>query len=77
MHRVAPPSPGGPARGRGRLSLVFFSGPHPDTVVECLPSPKLAGPKRYAPITAYAHVEEKMRAATAAAAPAAEGEDAT
>ena len=55
--------------GRGRLSLVYFTGPHPDTVVECLQAGKCApadgGAPRYAPITAYEHVLAKMHAATA------------
>ena len=52
---------------RGRLSLVYFTGPHPDTLVECLPSVKCQpsdGPPRYAPITAYEHVLAKMQKAT-------------
>ena len=53
---------------RGRLSLVYFTGPHPDTLVECLPSAKCqpsdGGPPRYAPITAYEHVLAKMHKAT-------------
>ena len=64
-HRVARD----PTPGRGRLSLVYFTGPHPDTLVECLPSHKCApaggGAPRYAPITAYDHVLAKMHAATA------------
>ena len=51
------------------LSLVYFTGPHPDTVVECLQAGKCApadgGAPRYAPITAYDHVLAKMHAATA------------
>ena len=70
-HRVARDT----TPGRGRLSVVYFTGPHPDTVVECLPSPKCApadgGAPRYAPITAYDHVLAKMHAATADAREAA------
>ena len=52
----------------GRLSIVYFTGPHPDTLVECLPSAKCKGEgetPKYAPITAYDHVLSKMNAATA------------
>ena len=66
-HRVA----GGDRAARERLSVVYFTGPHPDTLIECVPSqkcmPKGTAPK-YAPVTAAAHVEAKMHAATKDAA---------
>ena len=63
-HRVAK---GGSGEGEGRLSIVYFTGPHPETLVECLPSAKCKvegeAPK-YKPITATEHVTMKMEAAT-------------
>ncbi|KAL1521306.1 hypothetical protein AB1Y20_020975 [Prymnesium parvum] len=67
MHRVAKPAPGSVASTQGRLSVVYFTGPHPETLVECLPFPKCVSascPPKYAPITALDHVLQKMRAAT-------------
>lgn len=63
-HRVAQPSRG---VSHGRLSVVYFTGPHPNTLIECLPSPKCVSngsPVRYTPITAHDHVLLKMRAAS-------------
>ena len=67
-HRVTLPK--GAAAAAGRLSVVYFTGPHPDTVVSCLPSTKckrLNGGPQYPPIKAGDHVRMKMLAATAAA----------
>ena len=67
-HRVAQPKAGSAKASAGRLSIVYFTGPHPDTLVECLPSAKCKGEgetPKYAPITAYDHVLSKMNAATA------------
>lgn len=59
-HRVARAAPGGPER----LSIVYFTGPHPDTVVHCLPSKKCSeGEPLYPPITAREHVDAKLNAA--------------
>jgi len=67
-HRVVARRPSATAEIPARLSIVYFSGPHPDTVVTCLPCPKCqSDAARYEPITAGAHVEAKMKAATAAA----------
>jgi DNA-binding transcriptional ArsR family regulator len=58
------------AAAAGRLSVVYFTGPHPDTVVSCLPSTKckrLSGGPQYPPFKAGDHVRMKMLAATAAA----------
>ena len=69
MHRVAAP-PTSQAAASGRLSIVYFTGPAPETVVACLPCAKCTqGAAKYAPITAEQHVTEKMRAATAHATP--------
>ena len=63
-HRVAPPRPG----AGSRLSLVYFTGPHPETLVERLPSQKcgegIEAP-RYGSITAREHVDQKVNAACA------------
>merc|ERR1712151_572428 len=60
LHRVAR----APSGVGDRLSIVYFTGPHPDTLVECLPSDKCTlGEKLYNPITAKEHVEAKLQAA--------------
>ena len=63
------PDPASPSAATTRLSIVYFTGPHPDTVVECLPSclPPAPGKPKYPPITARDHVQEKMMRATAEA----------
>lgn len=54
----------------GRLSIVYFTGPAPQTTVACLPCSKCQqGAPKYKPITAEQHVTEKMLAATAHATP--------
>eukprot|EP01051_Picozoa_sp_SAG22_P016583 SAG22_NODE_2368_length_2652_cov_2.835096_2_plen_141_part_00 len=75
MHRVANPPPrqhpvaeAEAEADDSALSVVFFSGPHPDTVVECLPSTKCRGdgPDRvakYPPVTAAEHVRQKIELA--------------
>mmetsp|Transcript_14661 Transcript_14661/g.23067 ORF Transcript_14661/g.23067 Transcript_14661/m.23067 type:complete len:379 (+) Transcript_14661:103-1239(+) len=58
-HRVLMPPPGD---RHDRLSLVFFTGPKKDTVVECLPT--CCGPDRpakYAPISAEEHLQRKLK----------------
>ena len=68
-HRVAMGDDAGSST-TGRLSIVYFTGPHPDTLVECVPSAKCKPPgeaPKHEPITAAAHVEAKMLAATQAA----------
>lgn len=60
VHRVLNPPPGD---RDDRISLVFFTGPTPDTVVEALPS--CCGPDRparYAPLTAGEHLARKIAA---------------
>uniref|UniRef100_A0A0D3KIK2 Fe2OG dioxygenase domain-containing protein n=1 Tax=Emiliania huxleyi (strain CCMP1516) TaxID=280463 RepID=A0A0D3KIK2_EMIH1 len=51
-HRVANPPAGD---GTARVCLVFFAGPHPDTIVECLPTcTDRERPPRHAPVKAGA-----------------------
>ena len=58
-HRVVNPPPG--SAPRPRLSLVFFTGPADDTVVEPLPNchgPEV--PKKYEPVSAREHLLRKL-----------------
>ena len=58
-HRVVNPPPG--SAPRPRLSLVFFTGPADDTVVEPLPNchgPE--APKKYEPVSAREHLLRKL-----------------
>jgi len=60
LHRVARAPPG----RASRVSIVYFTGPNPETLVEALPSEKCSqGEKLYPPITAKDHVEAKLNAA--------------
>jgi isopenicillin N synthase-like dioxygenase len=60
VHRVARPT--GSAAARPRLSLVFFTGPPGDTLVEALPGTWGPDkPKRYPPVSARAHLLQKLR----------------
>ncbi len=55
------PISGSAARGRwtnSRLSIVLFTGPNSDALIECLPG---CGPAKYPPILAGLHSEERMR----------------
>jgi isopenicillin N synthase-like dioxygenase len=82
MHRVANAAPPAAAAGGSvdamggvddsALSVVFFSGPHPDTIVACLPSDKCTGGTdpggrptvaKYPPVTAAEHVRQKIELA--------------
>jgi len=59
VHRVAAPT--GEAAARARLSLVFFTGPPGDTLVEALPGTwGPHNPKRYPPVSARAHLLQKL-----------------
>ena len=63
-HRVPAPPQGSEASRRGRLSLVYFTGPNQNTLVECLPSAKCnADRPKYAPITPEENVTMKLQAA--------------
>lgn len=58
-HRVVNPADG---RNESRFSLPFFVHPQPDCVLECLPccdTPQ--NPRKYAPITARAFLEQRLR----------------
>ncbi len=58
LHRVQPRNGGGE-----RYSIAMFLDPDPDTLVQCLPGCSGAGrPALYPPITAGAHITEKLRA---------------
>eukprot|EP00930_Biecheleria_cincta_P070322 TRINITY_DN57964_c0_g1_i1.p1 TRINITY_DN57964_c0_g1~~TRINITY_DN57964_c0_g1_i1.p1 ORF type:complete len:375 (+),score=60.36 TRINITY_DN57964_c0_g1_i1:50-1126(+) len=60
VHRVVNPPPGDRS---DRISLVFFTGPALDTVVEALPT--CCGPRkpaRYSPVTASEHLAKKLAA---------------
>ena len=60
-HRVPAPLPGSAASKRARLSLVYFTGPNQQAVVECLPSAKCGADKpKYPPITMVENVASKM-----------------
>jgi isopenicillin N synthase-like dioxygenase len=59
LHRVMNP-PRDATGSTRRLSLVFFSGPNDDAVIECLPSCTGAGrPAKYAPVRTIDYVSEK------------------
>jgi len=59
VHRVAAPT--GEAAARARLSLVFFTGPPGDTLVEALPGTwGPHNPKHYPPVSARAHLLQKL-----------------
>jgi isopenicillin N synthase-like dioxygenase len=63
LHRVVNP-PRELAGTARRLSLVFFTGPNRDAVVECLPTCQSAGnPPKYPPVRAIDHVLGKIHAA--------------
>ncbi|CAE8624185.1 unnamed protein product [Polarella glacialis] len=58
VHRVVNPPPGD---RNDRISMVFFTGPAADTVVEALPT--CVGPRqpaKYAPVTAGEHLQKKL-----------------
>lgn len=57
VHHVVNP-PRDRASGTRRLSIVLFTGPNADAVIECLPG---CGEPKYPPIVAGLHSEERMR----------------
>lgn len=59
LHRVASPSCD---PTQSRLSVVYFTGPHPDTVVKSLVDKTGGAPSKYAPVTAREHVQMKIKA---------------
>jgi isopenicillin N synthase-like dioxygenase len=60
LHRVMNP-PRELTGSTRRLSMVFFSGPNDDAVIECLPTCRGDG-ARYAPVVARAYVQSKLDA---------------
>lgn len=63
LHRVVNP-PRDVANAARRLSLVFFTGPNRDAMVECLPTCQSAdNPPKYSPVRAIDHVLGKIHAA--------------
>jgi len=65
LHRVVnPPRAIAASTATRRLSLVFFTGPNRDAVVECLPTCRGPGrPAKYPPVRAIDHVLGKIHAA--------------
>lgn len=60
LHRVVNPPRDGDIATR-RLSLVFFSGPNDDALIECLPTCKSdANPAKYGPVVARQYVLSKL-----------------
>ena len=65
MHRVANPPRGSPAEAEPRLSLVFFTGPRDDAVIETLASESEARPLRDGyelPVVAGEWLRAKLKA---------------
>ena len=61
-HRVVNPAPGSEAAGRSRFSLPFFAHPPPEcdlSVLSCFAGDRRA--QRFAPITAGAYLEQRLR----------------
>lgn len=62
LHRVVNP-PRALTGSTRRLSIVLFTGPNNDAVIECLPTCRSADePARYGPIKAHDHLMERIRA---------------
>ena len=55
VHRVMKPPSGSTAATQPRLSIPFFTGPHDDARISCLPG---MGPAKYAPVSGRAPAEE-------------------
>lgn len=66
VHRVINP-PKALTGSTRRLSIVLFTGPNPDALIECLPSCQSAQkPAQYPPIIAHDHLMSKIRASMSA-----------
>lgn len=62
VHRVVNP-PRDIGRSSRRISIVFFTGPNHDAIIECLPTCRSAeNPPQYPPVRAWDHFMEKVRA---------------
>lgn len=60
LHRVVNPPRDGAIATR-RLSLVFFSGPNDDALIECLPTCRSAAdPAKYGPVVARQYILSKL-----------------
>lgn len=60
LHRVVNPPRDGAIATR-RLSLVFFSGPNDDALIECLPTCMSdANPAKYGPVIARQYILSKL-----------------
>lgn len=60
LHRVVNPPPHSQGSAR-RLSLVCFTGPNPNAVIECLPTCQDAThPAKYGPVTAGDYIQSKI-----------------
>lgn len=59
LHRVSNPAPDSPAWGRDRFSLVFFSGPMNDVIVETIFGSE-EGIVKYAPVRAGDYLLSKI-----------------
>jgi isopenicillin N synthase-like dioxygenase len=66
VHRVINP-PKALTGSTRRLSIVLFTGPNPDALIECLPScQSVDRPVKYPPIIAHDHLMSKIRASMTA-----------
>ncbi len=62
LHRVVNPPRSTLGQSR-RLSLVYFTGPHADAMIECLPTCQSPdNPARYQPVRAGAYIQAKINA---------------
>ena len=61
VHRVMKPPSGSKAATQPRLSIPFFTGPHDDAVIECMPTcVSDENPAKYAPVSAGEHLRRKL-----------------
>ena len=61
VHRVMKPPSGSTAATQPRLSIPFFTGPHDDARISCLPTCVSAtNPAKYAPVSAGEHLRRKL-----------------
>jgi isopenicillin N synthase-like dioxygenase len=61
VHRVMKPPPGSQASIQPRLSIPFFTGPHDDARISCLPTcVSDTNPAKYQPVSAGEHLRRKL-----------------